>query len=140
MNIIQNKSAVHFFFFCLEDFDTNDWCLRGQYRKPIGIMLGNEFSIFEAIDVWELWNQLPQICLLYHGRHGVFTIHQWVHVLNFFWSQILKVDTETPLQLVEEEHLQMMDFGTTVGKSVNFLPVSYRINIATTFSKKHSFT
>lgn len=87
-------------------------------------MFGNKFSIFEAIDVWELWNQLPQICLLYHGRHGVFTIHQWVHVLQFFWSQIRRVDTETPPQLVEEEHLQMMDFGTTVGKSVNFHPVS----------------
>ena len=45
-------------------------------------------------------------------------------MLNFFSSQIRRVDTETPPQLVEEEHL-MMDFGTTVGKSVNFHPVSY---------------
>lgn len=100
-------------------------------------MFGNRFSIFEAIDVWELWNQLPQICLLYHGRHGVFTIHQWVHVLNFFWSQILKVDRDTTA--IGGRRTPTNDGFWNYCRKIREFPSSELLCffIARTFSKQH---
>ena len=129
--IIQNKSAVHLLLFW-KDFDTNDWC------KPIGIMFGNKFSIFEAIYVWKLWKPIAPdyTCCTMGGMWGFYYPPVGRRVELFFLSHIHRVDRDTTAiggrwwKKNTYKWWILMDFGTRscaslpVGKSVNFHPVS----------------